>query len=77
MCSSTRLILRSLRKKGKINEKDKLSFLIEGKPYPFSEPDLISARKRSPALRWVNPKCSTMLAHCVPFPLPGPPMCAK
>ena len=35
---------------------------------------MISARKRSPALRWVNPKCSTMLAHCVPFPLPGPPM---
>ena len=41
--------------------------------YPFSEPDFISARKRSPALRLVNPNCSTILAHWVPFPLPGPP----
>ena len=41
--------------------------------YPFSDPELISARRRSPALRWVYPKCSTILAHWVPFPLPGPP----
>lgn len=31
--------------------------------YPFSEAELISARKRSPALRWVNPKFSTIFAH--------------
>lgn len=41
--------------------------------YPYSEPDLISALRRSPALRWVKPYWSTILAHWVPFPLPGPP----
>lgn len=45
--------------------------------YPFSEPDWISARRRSPALRCVKPKLSTILAHCVPFPLPGPPIMKK
>lgn len=47
--------------------------MIQMKTYPFLEPDFISARRRSPALRWVYPKCSTILAHCVPLPLPGPP----
>lgn len=42
--------------------------------YPFSEPESISPLRRSPALKWVKPKCSTMYAHCVPFPLPGPPV---
>lgn len=41
--------------------------------YPNSEPDLISALRRSPALKCVNLKCLTTLAHWVPLPLPGPP----
>lgn len=42
-------------------------------PYPFSLLDNISFLNRSPALRWVKPKVSAIFAHCVPFPLPGPP----
>lgn len=45
--------------------------------YPFSFPEFISARNKSPALRWTKPKVSTILAHWVPFPLPGPPVSRK
>jgi hypothetical protein len=42
--------------------------------YPFSLPDAISWRRMSPALKWVNPKSEAILVHCVPLPLPGPPI---
>lgn len=41
---------------------------------PRSEPEATSSRKRSPEDRWQKPNFSTILAHCVPFPLPGPPI---
>mmetsp|Transcript_8623 Transcript_8623/g.23068 ORF Transcript_8623/g.23068 Transcript_8623/m.23068 type:complete len:217 (-) Transcript_8623:31-681(-) len=41
--------------------------------FPSSVPDLTCARSRSPAERCTTPNSSTSLAHCVPFPLPGPP----
>ena len=37
------------------------------------EPDSLSARSKSPALKWINPKSFTILAQLVPLPLPGPP----
>lgn len=44
---------------------------------PFSDPDSTSACRSSPAQKCVNPKCSTILGHWVPFPLPGPPACQE
>lgn len=41
---------------------------------PRSEPEATSSRRRSPEDRWQKPNFSTILAHCVPFPLPGPPI---
>lgn len=41
--------------------------------HPDSLLRAISLLNRSPALRCLNPKVSTIFAHCVPFPLPGPP----
>mmetsp|Transcript_122889 Transcript_122889/g.333722 ORF Transcript_122889/g.333722 Transcript_122889/m.333722 type:complete len:374 (+) Transcript_122889:2687-3808(+) len=32
-----------------------------------------SSRMRSPVLRWIRLNSSRSFAHCVPFPLPGPP----
>ena len=46
---------------------------IEGHCYPCSLLQDISLLNSSPALMCVNPKVSTIFAHCVPFPLPGPP----
>lgn len=40
---------------------------------PRSEPELTSARSRSPVERWVYPYFCTIFSHCVPFPEPGPP----
>ena len=42
--------------------------------YPYSLFEAISLLRRSPALKCLNPKVSTIFSHCVPFPLPGPPM---
>ena len=33
-----------------------------------SLPAATSFRSKSPALKWVQPNCSTIFAHCVPFP---------
>ena len=49
------------------------SFMICSHSCPSAEPLLTSSRSRSPAERWVKPYLSTILAHCVPLPLPGPP----
>uniref|UniRef100_A0A0A9ANS1 Uncharacterized protein n=1 Tax=Arundo donax TaxID=35708 RepID=A0A0A9ANS1_ARUDO len=49
------------------------SFIISRINSPFSLQDDISCRRRSPALKWANPKSEAILVHCVPFPLPGPP----
>ena len=40
---------------------------------PLGEPDATSSRRRSPEDRWVKPYLATILSHCVPLPLPGPP----
>jgi hypothetical protein len=39
----------------------------------FSLPDARSARRRSPALRCVQPSWFMASSHMVPFPAPGPP----
>ena len=44
---------------------------------PRSEPDATSSRSRSPDDRWVKPYFSTIFSHCVPLPLPGPPVTGK
>lgn len=48
-------------------------FIISANSLPLSVPDATSARNKSPVLKWLKPYFSTILAHCVPFPLPGPP----
>merc|ERR1719483_472035 len=41
---------------------------------PYREPGLaLSALSKSPADKCTWPNCSTILAHWVPFPAPGPP----
>mmetsp|Transcript_69301 Transcript_69301/g.225799 ORF Transcript_69301/g.225799 Transcript_69301/m.225799 type:complete len:220 (+) Transcript_69301:3267-3926(+) len=41
---------------------------------PYSDPIRFrSSRSKSPALKCLYPFRSTMFAHCVPFPEPGPP----
>jgi len=62
---------RKIRKENSLDKEKQKASLVQ---YPFSEPDAISARRRSQALRWVNPKCLTIFAHWVPFQLPGPPV---
>lgn len=58
----------------------KIKYLQYGKmtilsqTYPCSLPDWISARSKSPALRCTKPYLSTIFWHCVPLPLPGPPV---
>lgn len=39
---------------------------------PCSDPELRSARNRSPAEKWTNPCSLTRRAHWVPLPAPGP-----
>ena len=39
----------------------------------LSDPELTSALNKSPVDKWQKPYFSTIFAHCVPFPLPGPP----
>mmetsp|Transcript_40363 Transcript_40363/g.121623 ORF Transcript_40363/g.121623 Transcript_40363/m.121623 type:complete len:223 (+) Transcript_40363:295-963(+) len=38
-----------------------------------SDPELRSARSRSPAERWAKSRREERSSHCVPFPDPGPP----
>lgn len=48
-------------------------FMISDSSFPLSVPAPTSALNKSPVLKWLKPNFSTILAHCVPFPLPGPP----
>lgn len=41
--------------------------------WPVSVPAFTSARSKSPADRCVSLYLATILEHCVPLPLPGPP----
>ena len=41
---------------------------------PSSDPERTSSRSNSPAERCTSPNRSTRRSHCVPLPLPGPPM---
>lgn len=47
---------------------------IDQKQYPFSVCEDISSLRSSPALRWANLNSDAIFSHCVPFPLPGPPL---
>lgn len=53
------------------------SFMIESIFKPISEPFATSARNKSPADKWQKPNFSTIFAHWVPLPLPGPPEIKK
>lgn len=46
---------------------------IDGHYHLCSPLEDISLLNSSPALICVKPNVSTIFAHCVPFPLPGPP----
>lgn len=47
--------------------------MISDNSLPLSVPAVTSALNKSPVLKWLKPNFSTILAHCVPLPLPGPP----
>lgn len=47
--------------------------IISFKRLPRSDPEATSALSKSPDERWQNPYFSTIRAHWVPLPDPGPP----
>mmetsp|Transcript_7520 Transcript_7520/g.12778 ORF Transcript_7520/g.12778 Transcript_7520/m.12778 type:complete len:200 (+) Transcript_7520:1144-1743(+) len=49
------------------------SLMYSSMSCPRGDPELRSARNKSPADKCTYPCASTILLHCVPLPAPGPP----
>ena len=51
--------------------------MIAVSSFPLSDPEATSALSKSPVDKCVYPYFCTIFSHCVPFPLPGPPVMGK